>query len=337
MKYTEVKIHMPRNMIEKVSGALDAVGIDCIAVNDPADLDDIIENKEKYKYDYIADDLKRSYEVSGSGDPDARPAVISFFLEDGDTGTAGLEKVEALIATLNRELTDAGREADAEERSAGSVLEIEHSIVDDEDWKNKWKEFFKPAKITDSITVCPTWEEYESASDETVIRIDPGMAFGTGTHETTSSCIILMEKYLKPEFKVLDVGCGSGILAIAAAFMGCSEVMGVDLDPDAIVAAKENVKINSVEERVEILKGDLAEGLDIKADMVAANLTVNLIERLLADISAHMTADGMFIASGILTEQEQQAKDAMKAQGLEIVETLIRGDWCTIAAKRRAE
>ena len=324
MKYIEVRIITESSAVEPLAGVLDSIGIDSIAVKDTNDLEDIIENKEKYRYDYIADDLIREREAENGG-----RAEISFFLDDSKEGRAKLEEVYATAEKLEQYPSGDGGSA--------PKVSVSHSIVDDEDWKNKWKEFFKPARITDTITVCPTWEEYEPAGGETVIRIDPGMAFGTGTHETTSSCIILMEKYLKPEFKVLDVGCGSGILAIAAAFMGCSGVMGVDLDPDAVEAAKENVKINDLEDRVKILEGDLAEGLDIKADMVVANLTVNLIERLLADISAHMAADGIFIASGILTEQEQQAEEAIKAQGLEIVETLIRGDWCTIAAKRRAE
>ncbi len=324
MKYIEAIIITESGNVEKVSAALDSIGIDSIAVKDPNDLEDIIDNKEKYRYDYIADDL-----INENKSDDRQMAEISFFLDDSEEGRTRLEEVYATAEKL--------KQCAAVDDEGAPQVSVSHSVVDDEDWKNKWKVFFKPARITDAITVCPTWEDYKPADGEAVIRIDPGMAFGTGTHETTSSCIILMEKYLKPEFKVLDVGCGSGILAIAAAFMGCSGVTGVDIDPDAVEAAKENVKINGVEDRVKILEGDLAEGLDIKADLIVANLTVNLIERLLADISAHMAADGIFVASGILMEQEQRAEEAMEAQGLEIVETLTKGDWCTIVSKRRTE
>ena len=315
MKYTEVRIITERSDAEAVSAALYSIGIDSIAVKDPNDLKDIIGNKEKYRYDYISDELVKEREEE--------KAEISFFLDDSEEGRARLEEVYRL-----RQFADE------------SKYVISCRIVDDADWKDKWKEFFKPARITDRITVCPTWEEYEPAEGETVIRIDPGMAFGTGTHETTSSCIILMEKYLSAcgaleDMRVLDVGCGSGILSIAAAAMGCSDVTGVDLDSDAVDAAGKNVEINGVSRQVKILQGDLAKGLDIKADLVLANLTVNLIIMLLSDISKHLAEGGVFIASGILAEQEQQAREAIEAQDLEIKETLAKGDWITIAARKK--
>ena len=319
MKYIEVTIMAVSSAVEIISTMLDSIGIDSIAVKDPDDLEDIIENKDKYRYDYISADL-----VEESGD---EKAEISFFLDDSEEGRAKLEEVYGLEGRL-RDFTD----------DSGDI--IRHRIVDDGDWKDKWKEFFKPARITDRITVCPTWEQYEPEEGETVIRIDPGMAFGTGTHETTSSCIILMEKYLNvcgtPEdMSVLDVGCGSGILSIAAAIMGCNDVTGVDLDPDAVDAAVANAEINNVSGGVKILQGDLTRGLDIQADMILANLTVNLIIMLLSDISKHLAEDGVFIASGILAEQEKQAKEAIEAQGLEITETLAKGDWITIAARKK--
>lgn len=362
MKYIEVKICTGRRWVEMITAALDSIGIDSLAVNDPADLQDILDNKEAYKYDYIDDALLSQQEGSGgAGEDDAlllqQEAEISLFLTDDEAGREKLAEVAALVEKMKQEIArqektrsekDPAGEAGGRQKEGNSdeeLLRVEKRIVDDEDWKDKWKEFFKPSRITDRITVKPTWEEYEPEPDETVIEIDPGMAFGTGTHETTSSCIMLMEKYLASGdagvkdplsgFTVLDVGCGSGILAIAAAFLGCGAVTGVDLDPDAVEAARENVKINHVEDKVRILEGDLAEGLDIKADMVAANLTVNLIERLLSDIKRHIKDGGIFIASGILSEQETRAKEAMKAQGLEVLETASKGDWCTIAAVKR--
>ena len=324
MKYIEVTIMTGSDAVEPVSAVLDTIGIDSIAVKDPNDLETIINNKEKYWFDYIAEDLVRVREA------DTAEAEISFFLDDTDEGRVKLAEVEGLEDRMRQAATEACV------RDAAPFV-LRHRVVSDEDWKDKWKEFFKPMRITDDIIVKPTWEDHAPGEGEKVIEIDPGMAFGTGTHETTSSCIILMEKYLKAGARVLDVGCGSGILAIAAAVMGCSNVTGVDLDPDAVDAAIANVKVNHMEDQVKIMKGDLAEGLDVKADLIVANLTVNLIERLLDDISAHMAEDGVFIASGILAEQEQRAKDAMKAQDLEIIETLTKGEWCTIAAKRRLQ
>jgi ribosomal protein L11 methyltransferase len=152
------------------------------------------------------------------------------------------------------------------------ILVSDIAYTDEEDWAHKWKEFFKPFKIGDRIVVKPIWEIYEATADELIIEIDPGMAFGSGTHETTSMCALALEKVVKLNDHVLDVGCGSAILSIIAAKYGASEVKGIDIDANAIKIAKENVAHNKVEAIVEICEGDLLTQVDQRYDVVVANI-----------------------------------------------------------------
>ena len=213
-------------------------------------------------------------------------------------------------------------------------LEVESSYESDEEWKDKWKEYFKTSKMTDNIVIKPTWEEYEPEENEMVIEIDPGMAFGTGTHATTRMCVKLLEKYItSEEDKVLDLGCGSGILSIAAALLGSKHVYGVDIDPNAVAASAENVEMNGLSEVIEIAYGDVTEGLGMKADIIAANLMADLIKMLSPDIAKHLEGKKIFISSGILEEKVDEVSEAVKNSGFEILEVLHEDEWCAIAAR----
>ncbi|MBQ9708236.1 MAG: 50S ribosomal protein L11 methyltransferase, partial [Firmicutes bacterium] len=219
-------------------------------------------------------------------------------------------------------------------------------------WKDKWKEYFHPTKITDRLVVKPSWEDYSPAAGDLVIEIDPGMAFGTGTHETTSLCMKLLEKYMgasaadkdkKSEdvkgsaegwgLKVLDVGCGSGILSIAAARLGAGDVLGVEIDEDAVLVARENVELNGCSEGVKVIQGDLTKGIDYKADIIVANLMADLVMMLAGSAKAHLAPGGIFISSGILTDKEEIVSSAIVEAGFEIVEVAEDGEWCAIAAR----
>ncbi|MEL7658736.1 MAG: 50S ribosomal protein L11 methyltransferase, partial [Bacillota bacterium] len=213
-------------------------------------------------------------------------------------------------------------------------LQLVQKIVDDSDWKDNWKEYFKPAKITDRIVIKPTWEAYEAKEDEIVIEIDPGMAFGTGTHPTTSLCVKLLEKYIEPEKDtVLDVGCGSGILAIASALLGAQDILAVDIDPVAVQVSRENIELNHLSSEIQVLEGDLTKGLNRKADIVAANLMADLIILLSKDVAAHLKGKGIYISSGILIEKQAQVLEAIESCGFQILDILEEGEWCAIAAK----
>lgn len=179
----------------------------------------------------------------------------------------------------------------------------------------------------------PTWEDYEAGEKELVIEIDPGMAFGTGTHETTSGCIQLMEKYMKPGDKVLDVGCGSGILSIAAALLGSRDILAIDIDPVAVEVTRENVELNNVSEYVDARYGDLTKGVSYRADIVVANLMADLVMMLTEGVAKHLEDGGIYISSGIIDFKEEEVCETLKRCGFEIIEILKKGEWCTVAAR----
>ena len=323
MKYIEFKVHASRQGIEQVTAMYLRMGIDQVSIDDPADMEDILNKKNEYGWDYVDNDLKKGLD---------REPTISIYFEDTEENREKIQQLKLQVMMLkSKELeglfgwdVDFGR------------LYAEDIIVDDAVWKDNWKEYFKPVRITDRLVVKPTWEEYEPNDGEKVIQIDPGMAFGTGTHETTSLCLKLMEKYLgdEPQDKeVLDVGCGSGILSIAAALLGCRSVTGVEIDEDAVRVAEENVELNGIGDRVEILQGDLTEGIESKADIIVANLMADLVMTLSKSAKEHLKDGGIFISSGILLEKKDIVSDAVKKAGFEIIEIAEDGEWCAIAAR----
>ncbi len=211
--------------------------------------------------------------------------------------------------------------------------DISTAIVDDQDWLHKWEEFFIPSKISEKIVVKPLWREYEPNSDETVIEIDPGMAFGTGTHPTTAMCARLVEKYVEPNDSVLDVGCGTGILSIVAAKFGASNVLAVDLDADAVEMTKRNAELNNCRNILDVREGDLTKGLNYKANIVVANLLADLVIMLSNDVAKHCKSEAYYITSGVLDEQENIVKQAVINAGFTILEVIHENGWCAIAAQ----
>lgn len=325
MKYIEFKIHASRQGIEQVTAMLMARGIDQLVIDDPADMEDILNKKNQYDWDYIEDGLKSRLD---------REPTVSVYFEDTSENKELIQQLKIAVMMLkSKELegvfgwdVDFGR------------LYAEDIVVDDADWKDKWKEHFKPVKITDRLVVKPTWEAYEPEAGDLVLEIDPGMAFGTGTHETTSLCLKLMEKHLgdaADKKKVLDVGCGSGILSIGAALLGCREVLGIEIDEDAVRVAQENIALNHVEDRVQAVKGDLTKGIDFMADVIVANLMADLVMMLAESAGDHLEKDGVFISSGILVEKKELVAGAVIEAGFDILEIVEDGEWCAIAAKVR--
>jgi len=323
MKYIELKIHASKQGVEMVSELLMRNGITSLSVDDPADLQDILEKKNEYGWDYIDEEVKAR--------PDREP-VVRAYLEDSEEGRRQLQHLKEKIMNLKSlELeghfgwdVDFGR------------LYAESEVVDDEAWKDRWKENFHPAKISDTIVVRPSWEDYEAALGEMVIQIDPGMAFGTGSHETTRLCMQLMEQYAPKQTEarssLLDVGCGSGILAIGGALIGFGDVLGIEIDHDAVDVAEENVRLNGVDDVVRIRQGDLTEGVAFEADMIVANLMADLVMRLAADCGKHLKEGGVFISSGILIEKKDQVAKAIEDSGFTVEEIVEEGEWCAIAA-----
>lgn len=321
MNYIETKIYTSKFGIEYVLNTLSEMDIEDAVIEDPTDVEELMDKKNSYDWDYVdASVMEQIHE---------EPTVI-LYMEDSQDGMA---KVQAVKQAMNR-LKERMNQGEFGDKNSLGRMDVEDRLVKDEDWKDNWKEFFKPAKITDRIVVKPTWEQYEKQSeDELIIEIDPGMAFGTGTHETTTLCIKLLEKYTQKEDAVLDVGCGSGILSIAAALLGIKNILGVDIDPVAVEVSKENVELNGFSDVVKIQYGDLTKGIDYKADVVVANLMADLVMMLSCDVAKHLKGKGIFISSGILIEKQEQVSESIKNNGFEIIEILEQGDWCAIAAR----
>ena len=309
MNYTELKLYAPKETEDPLTLALEDLGVAGFAVNDPDDYTELLNKRNAYDWDYIADDVKPEKEDL---------VVFTIYLDDTPEG---LELMEKILS-----------EADYLGATDSSLR-----TVSDDDWKDKWKEWFKPTKVGQRIVVKPSWEPYEKQDpSELIIEIDPGMAFGTGTHETTSLCMKLMEKYQKPGDKVLDVGCGSGILSIAAALLEAGDILAVDIDPVAVEVSKENAELNGLADKMTIQVGDLTKGLSYKADLVAANLMADLVILLSGHVMNHVVPGGIYISSGILVEKRDLVRAAIEEAGFEILEIPEDGEWCAIAAKAPA-
>lgn len=307
MKYIEFVIYADSSEeLELIEAVLMSSGIEDSVVSDPKDIHELLEKKNAYDWDYVDESVLQL--------ENERPSVTVY----RDDREEEYEFLSGLSEKLKAEIP---------------CCTTESRVVCDDDWKDKWKEYFKPAKITQHLVVKPTWEDYEKKEDELVIEIDPGMAFGTGTHETTSLCLELIEEYIKPGDYVLDVGCGSGILAIAAGLLGAEEVLGIEIDPVAVEIGKSNVELNGLSENVRVVYGDLTKGIDFKADLVAANLMADIVKILSGDVAKHIKPGGVYISSGILAELADDVGSVIEKCGFEIEEVRVKGEWCAIAAK----
>ena len=213
-------------------------------------------------------------------------------------------------------------------------LTAERKSLDDEDWAESWKCAYRPVRLGRRFVVRPSWAAFEPEPGDHVITIDPGMAFGTGTHETTGMCAALIEKYVKPGDVVIDIGTGSGILAIAAAQLGAARVLATDLDPVAVRVAAENARENGVGGVIETRCGDLLDVVDAPGDVVIANIIADVIVMLAAPVRQRIVDGGLFICSGIAIDRMGEVRAAIDAAGYTVVETLEMGEWCAIASRK---
>ena len=214
--------------------------------------------------------------------------------------------------------------------------EITVSGVNEEDWANSWKAYYKPIKIGERIVIVPAWEKYSAEEGEIVVRMDPGMAFGTGTHETTRLVIKLLEKYIKSGMRVADVGCGSGILAICASKLGAGECKAYDIDPVAVKVANENIKDSGLT-NVTCEVSDLLKQVDKSGgtyDVICANIVADIIIRMMADVGALMDENSVILASGIIVERSEDVINGFEDHGFKIVERIDENGWCALAVQK---
>ncbi len=219
--------------------------------------------------------------------------------------------------------------------AAGIRNEITTAGCAMEDWINNWKKYFKPIEVGKRLLIRPVWEEMEDAAGRVVLDLEPGLAFGTGTHETTRLCMELLENYVEPGDRVLDLGCGSGILSVAALLLGASEAVGVDIDELAVKTARENAALNHVESRFTALCGDLTAGVEGRFRVVVANIVADVILRLTGKIDAFLEKDAVYLMSGIIDTRAEEVKAALNRAGFALLEEREEKGWVALAARKR--
>ena len=280
-------------------------------IEDPKDF--FFQKKNELDWDYVEEEVFNKRNSEG--------VLIKTYISEERNVMELVETIKQKVSTLTGFGIDIGE---------GSVS---LGQVNEEDWANEWKKYYKPTKIGEKLVVKPTWEDYEVQDGDLVIELDPGMAFGTGTHETTTMCMRELEKYVTEDSKVFDIGCGSGILAIAAAKLGAKDVIAVDLDEVAVKVAAENVAHNHVQDSVQVLHGNLIDVVSDKADVVVANIIADIIKILAKDVHSCMKEDAVFISSGIIHAKVDEVKESLIENGFEIIEVKTLGEWNAIVAK----
>ena len=281
---------------DSVCDSLYGLDITSVEIEDNAAFEDFLENNKKY-WDYVDESV-------------VMPEIprVKFYIEKQDYTDELKSAVEAL--SDNIEITE----------------------VKEEDWANNWKEYYKPLHIGKSVVIKPCWEEYEAQEGEKVIELDPGAAFGTGAHETTSMCIELIEKVMTPEIKALDIGCGSGILAIAACKLGAESAVAVDIDSLAVKTTLENAELNGISS-ITAIEGNLTDKVSGKFELVIANIVADVIISLIPDIPTFLKEDGTFICSGIIHDRADEVREAITNGGFVISEELQKKDWHAFEVK----
>jgi len=312
MDWVEVSIKTTAEALEIASNILYDAGAGGVVIEDPRDILDL--QRSDANWDYIDEDLlKHAVED--------RVVVKGYLPNDADI----YDKIE-MIRQKVANIGNYGIEAN----DTTVVL----ADVHEEDWANNWKQYYKPTRVGLHIVIKPSWEAYVPAGDDIVIELDPGMAFGTGTHESTMLCLELLENHIFPGSTVIDVGCGSGVLSIAAAKLGASKVLALDVDPVAVNVTKDNVKINRVSNIVSVQKNNLLYGIEEQVDIIVANIIADVIIKLLPQSFKLLKEHGLFIASGIIKERADEVRTAMQNIGFTLEDAADAGEWVALVCKK---
>lgn len=333
MKWYEVRISTKREAYDAISDMIMSMGANGVVIDDPKGIlrEITSENVPSYLYDYIEKDILTKTSN------DEVVIVKGYFPERRSVD------VNELVKSISGNIFGISKYVETGE------VKIEYSELYEDDWANNWKQYYKPFNITENIIIKPSWEEYsidrgankvtnkDNKKDVILIEMDPGMAFGTGTHETTRMCAQLLGNYISNEDSVIDVGSGSGILSIISAKLGAKSILALDIDEEAVRVTKNNCKINNVCSKVKAFKGTLDSSEDIekylynkKADVIVANIIANVIINLSEAVKFYTKKNGLFIASGIIEDKKDAVISAYCENGFKCKEIVEEGEWVAI-------
>jgi ribosomal protein L11 methyltransferase len=324
MRWHEVTVHTTEEAIEMISNFIHEHGAGGVSIEESGSL-----NKKRDT------SLGQWYELPFNDIPEGR-AVIKGYFAEGAAMSVIMQELEQSVIQLSEYI------------ETGSPS-FELKDVDDEDWANSWKQYFKPIRITDRMTIKPTWEEYTAAPDELIIELDPGMAFGTGTHATTALCLRTLEGVIQSGDDVIDVGTGSGILAIAAAKLGARHVLALDLDPVAVSSALENSRLNDLQTQITVKQSDLLQllresaeldgkvsalGVQVPVQVVVANILAEIILLFVKEVYDVLAAGGTYVVSGVIGSKREDVEKGLEAVGFTVTERHEDQDWVVIIARK---
>lgn len=320
MLWHELTIHTTEEAVEMISNFLHEAGAGGVSIEESGTLNKKRDTTYGELYDVPLNDIPEGF------------AVIKGYFSEGTDMDALQSEVNPRIEELSEFGIDTGE------------VRYETRTVDENDWATAWKQYFKPVRVSERLTIKPTWEEYTPESpDEKIIELDPGMAFGTGTHPTTSLCLRTLETVVQGGEEVIDVGTGSGILAIGAIKLGAKHVLALDLDPVAVISAKENVELNGLEQQITVKESDLlsvlgsqdpALGVQLPVKVVVANILAEIILLFVDDVYNALESGGIYIVSGIWKNKEQVVHDALVASGFEVSAIHRDEDWLAFVARK---
>lgn len=316
MKYIELTVHTTSEASEIVSDIMWNYTDYGVTICDRADIIALQTAKESTFWDYMDDELALDKQPSD--------VLVKCYVAQDVAG----EHIPAILQDIR----------DAKERSDGFVpfgtLEDTKRVVDGDDWIDVWKKHFRPIHLG-KIVVVPEWIAYEPKDGEQVVLLDSNMAFGTGEHETTSMCVELMQEYVSSASVCIDVGCGSGILGISAIKLGAKKAYLTDIDPIAVESALHNAKLNGVDEKTIVAHSNLLDNADIKADIMMANITGEVLKMLAPSIPKNLKKDGVLILSGIIESRLEMVKEAYLAVGMEVIYERRKGEWFALVLKNK--
>ena len=313
MNYIEVVVHTTTAGSDEISEILMERGASGTMIVDRSDIPD---PGQPHGYWEIIDP-----KLLESMPPDVE---VHAWFEDAPAGSAALADIHDDLDRLRPEHPDFG------------TLEPDRRTVSDDAWTEVWKKYYKPFYAAEHLVVKPTWEAFTPAPGDRIIEIDPGMAFGSGTHETTGMCISMLEEAIHGGEHVIDVGTGSGILAIAAGLLGAGKVLAIDIDPDAVRVAAENVAHNHLDQVIDVQQGNLLDHVDQVCDICVANIISDVIISFAAPLMKHIVPGGLFLCSGIVKERSEEVRSALENAGYEILKTEYRGEWTAFMSRRNS-